>query len=501
MNWLFANCKPEEDLFFPEFINSLEISVANIQYTLYYDAREWKSPSIYKFEDKTIIISGWFVLNGEKNNLESLFTEIKKLGLKETLNNIELGVFTGVFFDGSDSYMFADYLSLSHHFYTKTKNGVKISPIINYLINEDSIFNEHAQKILNKTGYLLGNDTVYNNINRIPPGCIVNLSDYKEEVYFHFNNSNQIKVEYIPVVIKDIISLWDKRYRNIALSSGFDSRLIYACGDFKYVYTFGPEKSYDRKSALKLFKIKNDIDSRYDGFNFAENEAPDYLKKLNKILFEGAATVPFEDKFIASFYHAFTHSENEYVTFDGFLGDALQRGTLLHIKNRISKLLKTFPILNKNYLTSNKLIISRYGKEVGNSYVLPLYEHFLNIYNLKDSINSYLLFEIMYGRNTRYIINGATVLKGINNISVPVFAHRIVFETLILQDFVDTISYKTFKKLWRNIPKSIKKVPSEMLYSVMTPRFFIPFFIFIGRIVTFKISAFYNYANEHKLKN
>lgn len=502
MNWIFINTdEPESLLESIKIVNHFSVysfSIGADFIKIYYDNREWKEKPVIRNGNEILFISGWFLLKGKRNDLHFLLNNIQNFGLENTLNEIELGIFIGGYYDGQSLYVFNDIFSLSHHFVKVVDNKFFLAPFVFSLVDDSTKKDGMRKAFLNEYGYLLGDDTIYPAINRFSPGSVFNLSNGKQSIYLRIKLKKHIDLCEIPKEINRIVQFWHHDARSIALSSGFDSRLIYSQGSYKYVYTYGPEQSIDRKAAKEIFNVKGDNDSICDQFGFTEPETFPELLKLNELLVYGVKA-PLHENFISCYYYSANRANGSYVAFDGFLGDVLQKGTYLYFKGTLGEIYKLFPFLFKLFPPSEKsLIFIRYKKFFG--YAYAKYIEFLKKYNLKfSSIVSYELFEVFYGRTGRYIVNGGILINGIFKIVVPVFCSRVIFETILQENIYKVVNKRVFKDIWKNVLREIKIVKSEHLFSLATPRILIPFVALWGRILTHFFPKFYNYTKEYKL--
>ncbi|TOI95626.1 hypothetical protein, partial [Vibrio parahaemolyticus] len=66
-----------------------------------------------------------------------------------------------------------------------------------------------------------------------------------------------LKNENVYLEIKKTISHWNDEEISLALSAGFDSRLIASVCSPYYTYTWGPSSSLDQKIAKKIALLKS----------------------------------------------------------------------------------------------------------------------------------------------------------------------------------------------------------------------------------------------------
>lgn len=485
---------------FVKVTRRFDYEINNLYFKIYYDVREWKEDPILHNGEHTIMLCGWFILNGKKNDLRSLLERITNIGLAEALNEITLGVFIGLYRCGKNSYLFNDYLSLSHHFIRQKVDGsLQISPAINGFDSQALNRSEEMDDFISKNRYIYGDKTAYAKINRFPPGSILNVRQGNATRYFKLKDENLVEIEKIPSIIKEVVECWDKEERSLAVTSGFDSRLIYTQSDFKFIYTWGPCNSYDRKISKKLYDYKNDKDSNYRGISFLRSAAEDLLE-WNKFMLDGSME-PFDSNFIANYYYIGAESFTSHAAFDGYLGDVLQKGTFLFPKGTIGEIYKVFPWLFRYMkLDPESLLRRKYGITSKEHEVLQLFKSFEEEYKLSNVYSRLTLFEIMYGQGAKLTVNGCLLINGLFKIAVPVFMDRRILETLLATNWHDTLEHKTIKKIWKTVSIFEKKQMCESFYSVRTPSIIFPFVKVVGRFLNNKIPYFYNYGKESKLK-
>lgn len=501
MHWLYLNS--EEAPEFLESISSIQQSnnyavfdkvFAGQKIKFYYDTREWETVPYVEDQKEFIFVCGWFILGTNKNDIYGLLKSIREIGLSKVLNSISIGVFVGGYFDGESLVMFNDAFSLSHHFVSISGGHLKIAPTIESLIEKEDLPDDNRSDFLTKFRYLLGNDTLFPSVQRFPPGTILYEQNAQFVPYLKFFTRKPIHPEEVPEVINNLCGYWTSGSRSLALSSGFDSRLIYSQAEFGFVYTWGPENSADRKVAEKLFKEKGDPDSNYLGFRFHRNSVSVPYQVINESLVFGAK-LPANINLILNYGYAADNADKAYVSFDGYLGDVLQQGSYLKGKGVLYETLLLFPkFFSLLKPDSVGLLNVRYKGFF--DYANGKYQEFLDFYDLKDSAESFNLFEILYGRGTRFIINGGLVLNGVYNVVVPVFMHREIFDSLAQCRSIDLLSRKIMKRIWRDIPFNFKVLRSEHFYNLYTPNWLIPFIAFFGKVATHSIPYFYNYTKE-----
>ncbi len=212
-------------------------------------------------------IVGWFIYKGKLNNFEALLNDLKLFGL-QALEKIDFGVYSGVVTLDGDDYFFIDKMGLSIHFLFKQDEKVIISAALqkikdNFALTVSSVH----ESILQKRGHLFGPCTQCQGVTCIPPGGIVSLNNgeivsKKSLASLISPTSNQL--EQVPSKIKSLIKLIPEQKRCLALSGGFDSRLILSQDDMQGGYCYGPKNSADRPIA-RQFKANFKNFYEFDG--------------------------------------------------------------------------------------------------------------------------------------------------------------------------------------------------------------------------------------------
>ncbi|WP_462146576.1 hypothetical protein [Pseudoalteromonas gelatinilytica] len=183
----------------------------------------------YFYESETLKICGWFIYGGKLNDVQSLKCDIESLGL-EAIKRVEFGVYSGLFIFKGEKYFFQDKTGLNYHFMSVDSDEIIIAPILKAIeqVRALTISSIH-QSILDKRGHLFGTFTHYNEVSCLPAGAIVSLKS--GEIVFQSKLRDLCarepeSFESIPNKIKNIIECFPQEKRCLALSGGFDSRLI-----------------------------------------------------------------------------------------------------------------------------------------------------------------------------------------------------------------------------------------------------------------------------------
>ena len=450
----------------------------------------------YLFSTKKLHIVGWFIYAGKLNNFETLSDDIETLGL-QAIENIEFGVYSGVVTLYEDDYFFIDKMGLSLHFLYKQGSKVVIAAALQTIKDNFplTISNLH-ESILQKRGYLFGAYTKYQEVVCIPLGGVVSLKN--GEIVSKKSLADLIKptnnhIDKIPSQIKSLIELIPEQKRSLALSGGFDSRLILSQSDMQDGYCYGPENSADRPIA-RQFKtnFNNFYEFEFDGIPATNKEAE---------VFDFLVESPREYNnahFINAYHTAFELTKNTDFFFDGYLGDVYKRGTYLYFSGLLGEMYRFFPLLYKiRPLNARGLLKKRYSN-LNNQEFAALYKDFeleTDDLNISD-YNKVILYESYLARGRRYISRGALVINGCFKEVVPVFMSPDLQNIFAKQDYCDAVAFKSIKKIWKNVDSYYKTKKFENGYSLNTPSFMMPKLALFYRLLINYVPGFQNYSTK-----
>ena len=479
------------------------LNVQGLNFSFFYDDRDWYSEPIIKDEVSELYLSGWFALNGKRNNIFDLKLEIdnkidgflKSGELSELSNIVDNGNFIAIYVYRDMTFIFLDPFSLSSHYYNvdAQESILKISPYPKFLeCDEDALLVD----ILHSQGHLFGKYTAFSEVYRLLPNDVIKIQNKKVTLFSQpFRVSKPVlKPEEVARIMGDNISLWPSKDLSLALSAGFDSRLIASICEPEYTYTWGPESSLDQVVSKKIATYKN---VEHLNFRFKSNKVnKDHVEVCDDI-FCGVVT-NYNPQFLVNYKFVSDHSVKHPVALDGYLGDVLQRGVYLYSNDMRGELAKLFPFLISKNDSCFRILRSRY-KLVSNQGFEKIYSDFIektkHLVDL-DEINKITFYEFLYGRGLRYITTGALVMNSMFKTVVPCFVDKEIFQISIYQDSKNVLKYRYFSKIWENNEEFYRKLLSEGMYSPATSPSLIPFFNLVGRVVTNKIPKFFNYTKE-----
>ncbi|HHF3113784.1 TPA: hypothetical protein ACPJ1N_003379 [Vibrio diabolicus] len=483
--------------------NISNLDIQGLSLSFFYDPRDWENEPIIKDELSELYLSGWFTLNGKRNNIVELKFEIdqkiekmlKSNEFSEISSIVDNGSFIAVYVYRGMTFIFLDPFSLSSHYYNidENKSILKLSPYPKFLeCGKDELLND----ILNAQGHLFGKYTAFNNVYRLLPNDVIKIQNKKATLYsYPFLVSEPVlKPEKLAQKMSDNISLLQPKALSLALSAGFDSRLIASICEPDFTYTWGPETSLDQVVSRKIAKHKG---VEHLSFRFKSNKVKKEDIKLCDDIFSGVVT-KYNPQFLVNYKFVSDRSVENHIALDGYLGDVLQRGVYLYPNNMRGELLKLFPFLMSRNESCFRILRSRY-KMVSNKGFEEIYSDFIektkHLTDI-DEINKVTFYEFLYGRGIRYITTGALVMNSMFKTVVPCFVDKDIFQMSIYEDSHDVLKYKYFNKIWKNNERFYRKIISEGMYSPETSPLLIPFLNLAGRIVTNKIPRFFNYTKE-----
>jgi len=478
-------------------INSLNLSylchdIEKIKsINLVYNNNKANIPQHYKDDSIEIYLVGTFHLGEKINDIVELARAIRNQGITSLYKTIEFGNFVAICRTIDDIYIITDPLSLRSHFYSLEKD-FKISPTtLSFNTKADCLHSD----LINKQGHTIGKYTGLSDVYRILPFQYISIKRSTIETV-----TDWTRLDYsIRTIFADIQKLKKSLSSSnicVALSSGFDSRLIASIFRPKYSYSWGPANSKDLRVAKKICST---LDIEIETFSLTvdhtrtDEEIHDYYCQNNCL----------QNRRITSGYrHAYTSiTRKSDICLDGFLGDVFQRGTYFFGKGLGEEIRKLIPFLDLT-ATPQKLLRSRYSKvwnqKEFRKIVLKSYQDFLDTYRLDNTLGSVVAFDYLWGRGIRLIgTGGAGVNTYYNSVLTPLASPRIV-TSLLYSSPKYFFRLQLFKEIWSmaDAPNEIKKLLSEHYFSPSTSRRLIYAISFLGRLVLNYVPGMGNYGKE-----
>ncbi|MBY6208225.1 MULTISPECIES: hypothetical protein [Halomonas] len=490
MSFLFVNRKPSSA--FAKVISAYKTINEDIvggQSVYYaYDSSIWGDVPVIEKNGKSLLLSGWFILDDKLNDINLLHDEIILNGLENAQSKIQAGIFTAIFFDStatSDEFtIFQDPASLLPHYWTQEKSELVVTPECGEIISsEDTCLTE----ILVKKGHLFGDNTIDKQVKKILPFEHLVI---KRQVVKKVDNSKTFH-DYVfgGVRHEDFFDSFKKVNRPLkpdvcALSAGFDSRLIAHRFDPSAFYTWGPKHSQD---VIVAEKISNNKEKPHFSFSFTDEFVNDIDDEVCCALFKGSVLNP-NARFLCNYRKVKNEFKSSVFSLDGYLGDVLQRGTYNNFKGTLGEFLKIFPKFYDYLNISDRYVLRSRYRELGEKDFDMLWEDYKKKTDIlcdEDPYTKVTFYEFFYGRGGRYISTGGIVMNSLFFNVVPAFCSKSSLNYFFNQKMTDALEFKTFKKVWSDIDdEAIVELNSEGGYSSKTPRVLIPLMNFLGRLNT-----------------
>lgn len=457
-----------------------------------YDKREWKQEPVLTIAEHQFLCSGWFIYKNVKNNFETLAQDILTNGI-DVLQEVSAGSFIVYWFNGDYSSVLVDNFSLSHHFIDSASDKLRVAPSVLALYDKvKHRKNSILESILSKKNHLVGDYTLYDQIQRIAPASLTSVGEVKQRPLV----CQQLKsnIEELGSEVEGLASFWSPQKRVLPISAGLDSRLILANGKYHSGFTYGPEGSPE---ILIAEKFKDDFED-YTAFDFSETKK---YQQENEVLRETSYGILNPIPMLLSNYmyvrSRFDHGE---AYFEGYLGDVFQRGTFITFKGWLGELLKLFPFSYRLFNFSERFLLKRRYKELTTSEFDFVWQDYLSKTETL-SLSNYqkvTFYEFFYGRGGRYAIFGSNVLAGQFFTVISVFTHQRVFNTLIQQDFSAAVAYRNLKKIWCGADAKYRRLQVESGYSPDTSPIFIPAIQLFHRLLFHIVPSRANYGVKMK---
>jgi hypothetical protein len=445
-----------------------------------------------KSEEVFFCIAGWFLYKDKLNDIDNLFTDLLKC--KETaLNQITGGNFVALLVLKNDYFVFNDPMGMSNHYYLIDDTGLHLSPSLKVFAASELVLNQNKTltSFLKKRGHLFGINTIYNNVYRMAPGSVLESSG-KTYSYIDLLSLKKINTEDVPKRIAKIVQLFPESKRQIPISGGLDSRLMITEASFSFAYCFGPEHSGDRPIARKF----SEEFKHFEEFSFADAFKYGNEKNVYGDLCETPSNL-IKPEFLASYRFIAKKCGDANIIFDGYLGDALQRGVWMYLGGIKGELYRFFPILYKIKKVDAKLILARRYRNLSDDEFALFYQDFCDKtdgLNLSDYAKV-TYYEFLWGRGARFINNGALLINGQFGEVITPFADPIIFNTLINEDFNQTIRFKTVGKIWSQVDNRYKAIKFENGYKISTLDIIKPKLALVWRLLMRYSSRFAGYGS------
>lgn len=425
---------------------------------------DWPEGCIYQDSTQalTLVAAGWLFFRGKLGNLTELAAAISNTStdgqIDSLLSEIDAGAFILFIARGTHYSIVTDPFGLHPHYCLDGSplNGMAPSP----MFLSSGLHSDPAQvSILAKMNYLFGNYTAYARIKRLDPGSVNIGSRYRR--YFDYIPQEVDEGEIITALRKSLL-LFQGRKRILPISGGLDSRLILACGEYDYGYTFGPKETGDRPIARRFAGKFQD----YTEFSLLGLQYDEKARAIGLKMFDGICKKPFVELLVV-YRFLFNRWGKDCLFFDGYIGDVFTRGSYLKYGGIRGSIEKLFPLVTQARFDALRMLRKRYAKLNDREFGLlkDIFDDKVGHLNLSEPRKA-LLFEILYGRASRYAINGGSILSRQYFTSIQPFMIPAVFRKVFGIDPYEAMSYLTVPKLWRHLNDPLMQT---MTYSGFKP--------------------------------
>lgn len=457
-----------------------------------YNPYEWPKPPVFEQSEHYFVVYGWFVYENERNNLSRLASDIINQGSK-ILNKIQSGVFV-IYWKNQDSEkVITDPCGLSHHFIDENDTNLRIAPAVKVLYREEAHpINEDIANIYQKKQHLFGNYTIFDGISRLCPASVTSKNEH--QLYDIISKDSAIPLDELGEEFNRFIKQWNYNDRILPISSGLDSRLILANGEFKYGFTYGPENSPE-------INIASSFKAEFEHYHSYDYSSPKLHNNEGEIVAEmSLGSLIAIHRLLTNYAYVKDVFSSANVFYDGYCGDVFQRGTFINFKGVQGELLKIFPWLYRVLNWDAKHLLRKRNANLTEKEFQLVFDDFTH-HTCRLELNDYqkiTYYEFLYGRGGRYAIFGSNILAAqVFTVASP-FADKVIFNSVIHQDFLDSVSYKTMKKMWSKVKSKYSKVKVESGYKPCTNIRLIPFIQIVYRIMFHVLPSRANYGVQQK---
>lgn len=494
MKGLYLNVDTTFDdiAFKSDYLDFFELNSYGVEGGIVYSALDWPNDPYFKSKGCDYFIAGWFLLNGELNNLPKLVSKYEEIGI-DAFFDIELGNFTLLKSANGKLTVVNDFLGLSTHFYSLQEGKLRVSPSLT-LLSKYTEVDRKFETFINTQGHLFDNFTALKNVYRLPPAGLVSDCGNTESYLYINKLTNDFALQDIPEKISELVECWPYSRRALAISGGLDSRLMLASSKFSFGYTYGPEDSVERIIAREF---AGDFD-RHEEFSVsAITSQSNRALQESEFFFRYSATwIP---GLLESYEHARTLAQDADVLFDGYLGDVFQRGNFLKFGGALGSFLKLFPSLYCFNFSPRFILRKRY-KNLNDELFHLVFNSYLE--RTKDwQLNDYqkvTMYELLYGRGARYVINGGNITANQFFTDVPVFMSKTILGTFINSSLKGAVLYKNLALIWDKTLEKYKKLPTDSGLRPSTHYLSAPFVNMGYRLLMHYVPWMGDYSDEIK---
>ena len=417
---------------------------------------DWPAGPIYTDPDADVTAagSGWLLFRGRMGDLSGLTQSICRARSweerLETLRGLDGGAFVVLILTPDGPMLITDVFGMHPHYHAERGPFDRLAPSPHF-IKDDRAPDPLLQDALERKNHLFGNLTAYPGILRLEPNALIAPDGARH--YFDLRPPVEAVLHPLEALSRSIESV-GARPRILPLSGGLDSRLLLASHAFDYGYTFGPATTGDRPVARRFAGRFRE----YREFSLLDPTYPAPLRATGMRLFDGVCARPFLE--LLPVYRMLHERWGEdCLFFDGQGGDILQRGTYLTYGGVRGSLAKLFPDLTRRRFDAVKHLRRRYAGLSAPALDL-LVETFRAVSREWDfsETRRVIVFELLYGRTARHVINGGTILAGQYFTAVQPFLMPPAFRAFWRIDPLEAMTYAALRPIWSAVPAEFADV-------------------------------------------
>jgi len=413
----------------------------------------WPEGPIYRGRGILAAASGWLVHDREVGALgklaEAFAAALRSGEVPTSLDRLTGGAFLVYLRIDDREFLVTDPFGLHPHYGLEEDRFSRVAPVPS-LLAQGSPPRPDLASMLERQVHLFGNLTAYEGIVRLDPGSI--LTRESVTPYFDYWKEEGDLADLLPT-LRAVIDLFGDRPKLLPLSGGLDSRLLLAAGRFDKGYTFGPAETGDRPVARRFAGHFTE----YREFSLLDIPYPEEMAEASASMFAGVWSLP-RTPLLGIYRHVHDLWGSDLLFCSGYAGDVLQRGTWLTSGGVQGSLAKLFPALTLRGFDPYRLLRRRYARLTAKEFdqVAAAYDHFMGSKG-GDIMKRVVLFEILYGRGSRFIHNG-TILAGQFFPAFEPFFFPQVFWNLFPKPEHDKLNYRVLKEIWRSVPREFSDV-------------------------------------------
>jgi len=408
----------------------------------------WPEGPVFREGDLFACASGWFVFRGRLGDLAGFaraFRAAVQAGRPgDAARELDAGAFVVLLAVGDEPWVVTDAFGLHPHYTTEEGPFRRLAPAPAFVAGGRPR-HEAATRMLESVNMTFGNLTGFAGVERLEPGAVHGRAG--RVAFFDYARPGA-PPEDVPDLLRRAQGFFRGTKRILALSGGLDSRLVLATGEFEHGYTFGPRDTGDRPVARRFRDCLPD----YDDFSLLDLEYREPVRAAGRELLDGICPRPFLE-LLPAYRRVLERAGDGAFFFDAYLGDVLSRGTYLThggVRGGVAKLLPPVTLRRFDPIAHLRRRYPRLPPDLV-PVLAAIFEEKTAGLDL-DAPHRLVLFEIVWGRGSRHILNGGSILSNQYFASAQPFFFPDVFRALFATDANDTLRYRTVRRVWSRVP-------------------------------------------------